>query len=383
MSTGVTLEHEVEAAGLHGDDLAVARAEQKFRVDDNTRKGILEYLGDFPLVNDGAGAWLVTTQDIVCVNLTTVRIETTLEHSVVGWKITAPALARIIEANRNLSAVAKATREPGWDPKTLQGFTVNVPERLKAAPAELRAALTLGDADFETTESSQAEPPSYRGDPVPPAPGPAPPDPGPAPVVGQPNPAAVPAANFVQADVDAHAPLAQARAAWEAANALLDAHNAKVALRDAWVLQNPKESRFLREINWEHLTSPQDGLMLPAMRLMGSLPTMGSRAARGDDLLTRASKAIRKEAMAHCRADGAPASYSDEAIAQMVVAFYRETVLPSALHAFQQGDAQTRLASITRELDACADGRRGAEARETLLKLRFCGATTLHSGECY
>ena len=51
----MTLEHEVEAAGLHGDDLAVARAEQKFRVDDNTRKGILEYLGDFPLVNDGAG----------------------------------------------------------------------------------------------------------------------------------------------------------------------------------------------------------------------------------------------------------------------------------------------------------------------------------------
>ena len=262
MSTGVTLEHEVEAAGLHGDDLAVARAEQKFRVDDNTRKGILEYLGDFPLVNDGAGAWLVTTQDIVCVNLTTVRIETTLEHSVVGWKITAPALARIIEANRNLSAVAKATREPGWDPKTLQGFTVNVPERLKAAPAELRAALTLGDADFETTESSQAEPPSYRGDPVPPAPGPAPPDPGPAPVVGQPNPAAVPAANFVQADVDAHAPLAQARAAWEAANALLDAHNAKVALRDAWVLQNPKESRFLREINWEHSPSEVGTILL-------------------------------------------------------------------------------------------------------------------------
>ena len=110
MSTGVTLEHEAAAVGLQGDDLAVARAGQKFRVDANSRNGILEQQGDFPLVHDGAGAWLITAQDVVRANFVTLRIETTLDHCVAKWKLTAPALARIIEANRKLSAIAKAPK---------------------------------------------------------------------------------------------------------------------------------------------------------------------------------------------------------------------------------------------------------------------------------
>ena len=73
MSNEVTLEHEAAAVGLQGDDLAVARAGQKFRVDANSRNGILEQHGDFPLVHDGAGAWLITAQDVVRANFVTVK----------------------------------------------------------------------------------------------------------------------------------------------------------------------------------------------------------------------------------------------------------------------------------------------------------------------
>ena len=124
MSTGVTLEHEAAAVGLHGDALAVARAGQKFRVDANARKEILEQHGDFPLEHEGAAAWLITSEDIIRANFCTMRIETTLNHNIAGWKLTAPALSRIMGANRTLSAIAKATL-PGWNPTTLAAWRVD------------------------------------------------------------------------------------------------------------------------------------------------------------------------------------------------------------------------------------------------------------------
>ena len=75
MSTGVTLEHEAAAGSLVGDTLIVARAGQKFRVDANSRKEILDTLGDFPLEDEGGSAWLITCADVIRANLATTRID--------------------------------------------------------------------------------------------------------------------------------------------------------------------------------------------------------------------------------------------------------------------------------------------------------------------